>query len=249
MARMQLNAQVRTQHGTRNVRRMRRSGIIPGVLYGDVKENILIGVDGKELHRILHGKGGDSSIIDLQISGEGLDAPFKKTVIVKEVQRDNIKDAVIHVDFAAISMTEKLVAQVAIVRTGDPVGVTLGGILEQILREVEVECLPTDLPEAITVDVSGLNIGDSVKISDLKVPAGVEILDDADLTLFTVSVPKAEKVEEAAPAEGAAAEGAPAEGEEKKAEGEEKEGAKGEAKEGAKAEEKEGGKGKGKGME
>ncbi len=71
MARMQLNAQVRTQHGTRNVRRMRRSGIIPGVLYGDVKENILIGVDGKELHRILHGKGGDSSIIDLQISGRG----------------------------------------------------------------------------------------------------------------------------------------------------------------------------------
>ena len=258
MARMLLKAQVRTQHGTRNVKRLRRSGVIPAVLYGDVEANISIGVDSKELHNILHGKGGDSAIFDLQVEGQGMDTPLKKTVIVKEVQRDNLKDVVIHVDFAAISMTEKLIAKVAIVRSGEPVGVTMGGILEQILREIEVECLPVDLPEQITVDVSALTIGDSIKLSGVKVPEGVKVMDDANLTIFTVSMPKVEKVEEpvaaeGAAVEGAAAEGAPAEGEEKKAEGEEKEGAKGKEKEGAKGKGKEqpkvqeGAKGKGKG--
>lgn len=249
MARTLLKAQVRIEHGTRNVKRLRRRGIIPGVLYGDVKENISIGVDTKELHKILRGKGGDSAIFDLQVEGQGLEKPLKKTVIVKEVQRDNMKDAVIHVDFAAISMTEKLVAKVAVVRAGEPVGVTLGGVLEQILREIEVECLPADLPELLTVDVSALTIGDSIKVAQVKVPEGVRIVDDPNLILFTVSMPKEEKVEEAAPAEGEAAEGAPAEGApaegEAKAEGEEKEGAKGKEKEGAKGKGKEPAKEKG----
>ena len=254
MARMLLKAQVRTQHGTRNAKRLRRSGVIPAVLYGDVEENISIGVDSKELHKILHGKGGDSAILDLQVAGEGMEKPLRKTVIVKEVQRDNLKDVVIHVDFAAISMTEKLVAKVAIVRSGEPVGVTMGGILEQILREIEVECLPVDLPEQITVDVSALMIGDSIKLSGVKMPEGVKVMDDANLTIFTVSVPKVEKVEEpvaaeGAAVEGAAAEGAPAEGEEKKAEGEEKEGAKGKGKEQPKEQEGAKGKGKGRGKE
>ncbi len=122
MARTLLRAQVRTEHGTRNVKRLRRRGIVPGVLYGDVKENISIGVDTKDLQKILRGKGGDSAIFDLQVEGEGMETPLKKTVIVKEVQRDHIKDAVIHVDFAAISMTEKLVAHVAVVRSGEPAG-------------------------------------------------------------------------------------------------------------------------------
>ena len=250
MARTLLRAQVRTEHGTRNVKRLRRRGIVPGVLYGDVKENISIGVDTKDLQKILRGKGGDSAIFDLQVEGEGMETPLKKTVIVKEVQRDHIKDAVIHVDFAAISMTEKLVAHVAVVRSGEPAGVTLGGVLEQILREVEVECLPADLPEQLIVDVSALAIGGSIKVSGLKVPAGVRIMDDPDLILFTVPMPKEEKAEETAPAEGGGAEGAPAGGE-AKAEGEEKEGAKEkdgakpEASGGAKGEEKAGPKGKG----
>ena len=122
--------------------------------------------------------------------------------------------------------------------------------LEQILREVEVECLPADLPEQLIVDVSALAIGGSIKVSGLKVPAGVRIMDDPDLILFTVPMPKEEKAEETAPAEGGGAEGAPAGGE-AKAEGEEKEGAKEkdgakpEASGGAKGEEKAGPKGKG----
>ncbi len=224
MARFKLNAQVREEHGTRRSRRLRGSGIVPAVLYGGGQEAISLGVDDKELLKVLHGKGGEHAIVDLQVSGGTLEQPLKKTAIIKEVQRDSIKDGILHVDFAAISLTEKLVVKVPVVDLGDPLGVTQGGVLEHIIRELEVECLPTDLPEHIAVDVSAMSIGHSIKVGEIKAPPGVKILADPNLTVFTVSVPKVEKVEE--PAAEAAAEAAPAEGEAQKAEGE-KEPAKG----------------------
>jgi len=199
-----------------------------------------IGVETKDLSKVLRGKGGEHAIIDLQVEKASEGEPLKKTVIVKEVQHDHIKDVVLHVDFAAISLTEKLATKVAVVDSGEAVGVTQGGILEHILRELDIECLPADIPERILVDVSGLLIGKSIKVGDIVSPPGVKILNDPNLIVFTVSVPKVEveKVEEVPAEEAAAAEGAPAEGEEKKPE-EEKEGAKGKEKEGAKGKEKE----------
>jgi large subunit ribosomal protein L25 len=240
---MKLTAQVREERGTRRARRIRRTGVIPGVLYGGGRETIPLGINGKELHAVLRGRGAEHAILDLKVVGAALAKPVQQTVIVKEVQRDHMRDAILHVDFAAISLTEKLTAKVPIVDAGEPVGVTQGGVLEQIIRELEVECLPADLPEQIVVDVSGLAIGQSINVGQITPPANVRVLNAPDLTVFTVSVPKAEKVEEAAPAEeAAAAEAAPAEGEEKKPEEGKKEEAK--EKEGAKAKEKEQPKGK-----
>jgi large subunit ribosomal protein L25 len=235
MARFKLDAQVREEQGSRQSKRLRGRGVVPAVLYGAGQEAVSLGLDGKELLKVLHGKGGEHAIIDLQVSGGALEQPLSKTAIIKEVQRDAIKDGILHVDFAAISLTEKLVVRVPVVDLGDPIGVTQGGILEHIVRELEVECLPTDLPEQIAVDVSNLSIGHSIKVSEIVAPPGVEILADPHLTVFTVSVPKVEKVE--VPAEEAAAEAAAAEGEAQKAEGE-KEPAKGKEKEESKGKDK-----------
>jgi large subunit ribosomal protein L25 len=237
MARLKLNAQVREDRGTRRSKRLRAQGVIPAVLYGGDQESIPLGIDNKELLKVLRSKGGEHAIVDLQVSGGALEQPLKKTVIVKEVQHDHIRDGILHVDFAAISLTEKLVVKVPIVDSGDPVGVAQGGVLEHIIRELEVECLPTDLPEHIAVDVSTMNIGSSIKVAEITAPPGVKILTDPNLTVFTVSLPKVEKVEVPAE-EAAAAAAAPAEGEEQKP-GEEKEQAKGKEKEQAKGKEKE----------
>jgi len=239
MARLKLKAQVRDERGTRRSKRLRGRGVIPAVLYGVGQESICLGVENKELLKVLRGKGGEHAIVDLQVSGGALEQPLKKTAIVKEVQRDHIRDGILHVDFAAISLTEKLVVKVQIVDSGEPIGVTQGGVLEHIIRELEVECLPSDLPEHITVDVSAMNIGNSIKVGEITAPPGVKILADPSLTVFTVSMPKVEKVE--VPAEEvAAAEAAPAEGEEEKPEeGKEKEQAKGKEKEEPKGKEKE----------
>jgi len=239
MDRLKLNAQVRSDKGTRKSKRLRKQGIVPAVLYGVDMENLALGIDDKELNKVLHGKGGGHALIDLQVGRGSSEGPLDKTVIIKEIQRDHLRDSILHVDFAAISLTEKLVTQVAVVDFGEAVGVTQGGILEHIIRELEVECLPTDIPEKISVDVSGLAIGKSIRVGDIASPPGVKILDDPSLIVITVSVPKVEvEKEEVAAEEAAAAEGAPAEGEEKKAEGE-KEEAKGKEKEQSKDKSKE----------
>jgi large subunit ribosomal protein L25 len=234
MALFKLNAQVREEHGSRQSRRLRGRGIVPAVLYGSGQEVVSLGLEVRELLKVLHGKGGEHAIIDLQVSGGALEQPLNRTAIIKEVQRDAIKDGILHVDFAAISLTEKLVVRVPVVDVGDSIGVTQGGVLEHIIRELEVECLPADLPERIEVDVSSLSIGHSIKVGEIAPPPGVKILADPNLTVLTVSVPKVEKVE--VPAEEAAAEAAPAEGEAEKPEGE-KEPAKGKEREAPKGKE------------
>lgn len=243
MERLKLKAELREERGTRRSKRLRRSGVVPAVLYSEGPESLHIGVNDKDLQRVLRGKGGEHAIIDLQVEKVASGQPLKKTVIVKEVQRDSLKDMILHVDFAAISLTEKLVTKVALVASGVALGVTQGGILEHIVRELDIECLPADIPEKILIDVSGLLIGKSIKVGEVSAPPGVKILTDPHLIVFTVSVPKVEKVEEAPAEEAAAAEAVPAEGEEKKPEGE-KEEAKGKEKEAPKGKEKEAPKGK-----
>jgi large subunit ribosomal protein L25 len=125
--------------------------------------------------------------------------------MIQEIQRDPLQPEIVHVDFHAVSATEKLTAEVPIETVGEPVGVkTGGGLLEHILRSIEVECLPGDLPERIEVDVSNLDIGDSVHVKDLKLPSGVEALVDEDLTVLSVSEARVEE-EEVAAAEAAPA--------------------------------------------
>ncbi len=235
MARPKLKARKRSEIGTSSSKRLRGNGLVPAVIYGDGQESIPLTMDSKKLSKALHGGAGEHAIIDLSIEGAGSEKPLEKTVIVKEVQHDYLKDSILHVDFSVITLDKKLVVKVPVVETGEAVGVIEGGVLQHIIRELEVESLPTALPDQLEVDVTNLSIGDSVKVKDMVAPAGVKILADPELVVITVTAPKVEEVEVAPAVEG---EEAVAEGEEAKAEAEGKEKPKEGEKEKGKEEEK-----------
>jgi large subunit ribosomal protein L25 len=177
-------------------RKLRAQGIVPAVYYGRGEDPIALTVNAKEIDTLLHAGGSSNVIVDLQVEG---DATTDRKALIREIQRDPVAGNLLHLDFQHISLTERITVEVPIELVGVPTGVKDGGgILEHLLREVEVECLPTDIPSGITFDVSGLAIGDSLHVSDLSAP-GVEILTDGERTIATVVPPTV--LEEAKPAE------------------------------------------------
>lgn len=231
MERVSLEARRRDGIGKSRVRLLRRGGQVPGVVYGRGRDPLPVVVDARALRNILHTDAGLNVLIDLSVTDGDRAA---ETVIVKELQRDMFLRDIIHVDFHSISLTETLEAHVPLSFVGQAPGVAEGGVFEVHLREVLVECLPTQIPEHLAVDISGLAVGDSIHVRDLKVPAEVTIVTPAEEVVATVVMPKA--VEEAAPAaptaEVPAAEAVPAEA---KAEAKPAEKAKAEAKPGERA--------------
>ena len=222
-------------------RRLRRSGIIPAVVYGAGKEARLIQFNAHDFDQAMKGHRGEHILMDLEVGG---DKPLK--VLLKEIQHHPVSHKIIHADFNEISMTKKLRIDIPIKLVGDPVGVIQqGGVMESIMRSIEVECLPTDLVESFSLDVSGLHIGESLLMADIRLDASkYTLLSLPDQAIVKVAAPKAE--EEVAPA--AAAEGV-AEPEvitEKKAEGEEVEEGAEEGKKEGKGESKKEAKGEGK---
>lgn len=198
MAEFVLNAKRREQTGKGAAKRLRREGKIPGVLYGDGQENILLQIDVREIHALLKSLSGETALIKLRVDGE---KGGQWKTIIKELQYDPVKGSLLHVDFQRVSATRKITVEIPVVLTGVPIGVkTKGGILEHLLREVEVECLPSEIPEHIEVDISHLDIGDAIHVSDLKLDKG-EILNDPSTAVATVSPPRVlveeEMVEEA----------------------------------------------------
>ena len=189
---IQLKVLKRDAVGGKNPRRLRRAGIIPAVLYQRGKATIPLGViraGAEKKISDIH----ENQILNLEIEGEK-DAGGQ-LAIIKEIQYDHLKGAILHVDLKAITLDEKLTATVPLVDLGEAVGVTRdGGVLEHVLREIEIECLAAQLPEEIALDVSALEIGDSLKVSDLHLPEGVKILTDPELIVFTVSPPRLEEV-------------------------------------------------------
>jgi large subunit ribosomal protein L25 len=180
-------------------RRLREAGNVPAVYYGRGEEPVALSVHGKELEAILHGGAGSNVIVDLKVEG---DAAADRKALLREIQRHPVRGNILHVDLQHISLSEKITVEVPIVLLGTPIGVKDGGgILEHLLREVEVECLPTDIPDKLTVDVSHLNIGDSVHVSDL---AGdkVTVKTEAERTVASVVPPTI--LEEVKPEETAA---------------------------------------------
>jgi large subunit ribosomal protein L25 len=209
-----LNAETRTVSGTTAVRRLRRTGAIPAILYNDKRETVLLQMNGHDFSQMLKHHASQSLVVDLSVAGG---APRK--ALLKEIQRDGLTDEVIHVDFVEISMTKKMRVPVTVRLKGDPVGVLQGGgVLDHLLRQVEVECLPGDLVESIEVDVSHLEIGQAIHVKDLVAPAGMTIITDAQLTVAGVLAPHAE---EEKPAEELAGEAAAAEPEVIKSKGKE----------------------------
>jgi len=183
--------------------------MIPGIVYGGGKEATAISLDATKFdHMLKTSHAGLNTLIDL----EGDSEASGRTVIAKELQREPIRGAIVHGDFFEINLREKIHVSVPVHLTGEPVGVSIsGGILDQQLREIDCICLPNAIPDEIEADVTGLDLGDSLHISDLVVPDGVEIETDATSTIATIIVPRGLKEGEgevAAPEEGEVAEGA-----------------------------------------
>ncbi|MFH1752834.1 MAG: 50S ribosomal protein L25 [Candidatus Omnitrophota bacterium] len=199
MERIKLNAQAREEVKKNKVKKLRKAEFVPAILYkgGEGAKNIK--VDKRSLFHALHTKAGENVIIDLLVGDENTNKP--KPVMIKEIQYHPIKNEVLHVDFNEISLTKALKVNVPIVTKGVAEAVTKeDGTLEHVMWEIEVECLPTNIPEKIEVQVAELKIGDKVHVKDLVVPAGVKILTDPDLTVLSAEPPHVEEVvEEVAP--------------------------------------------------
>jgi large subunit ribosomal protein L25 len=178
-------------------RRVRVAGKIPGVIYGAKDPSVAVELDPKQMLRILHSASGHNSIFDVEVTG----TPRVKAMIV-DWQYEPIKDKLIHVDLKRIAMDKLMTAEVPVQLEGIPVGVKVnGGVLEQVLREVEIECLPSDIPAAITVDVTGLKLHDVLRVSDLPHGGKFKFLTPEDTTVAHVTI----IVEEVAPAADAVA--------------------------------------------
>lgn len=188
-SRFTLNVRKRTDEelGNGPVRRLRAQGRIPAIVYGHDEPSVPLAVDAQELDRILHQISIDNTIIELKAEG---DRKAPVPVLVREVQHHPYKPEVLHVDFFRITMGEKIDVEVPIELEGTASGVkNHGGILQHLVRELPVTCLPGEIPEKITVDVSALEIGDVVRVRDLPVPQGIEIHEDPERGVATVVPP------------------------------------------------------------
>lgn len=187
-----LKADRRTQVGKQAVKHLRLKGRLPAVVYGEKQDPIVCSVDRKELEVIL-GDQGRNALVSLDLP----DGQAQDTTIIKEIQHHPLKGEMQHVDFHRISLTEKIIVEVAVEAEGNPVGVrTEGGILEHMLYEVEVECLPTDIPDKVVFDVTEMSIGDTIHVSDLVVEGNVEIVTESDRSVFVVVPPAVAQVAE-----------------------------------------------------
>jgi len=217
MERVSLSGVPRAAVGKNAVKKVRKDGLVPAILYGRDREPLPVAVGQKELLGALS-SGGRNVLIDLRIAQDGEE--LSDTVMIVELQRDNLRRQILHVDLQKISLTELLEASVPVTLVGTPEGVASGGgILEFHLREVEVRCLPTQIPDHLSVNVEALGLGASLHVSDLAVPEGVEMLTPPEEVIATVVAPRAEE-EIAAPTEAVAepevvGRAAPAEGEPK----------------------------------
>ncbi len=195
-----LKASVRPQLGRNAIKSLRKSGIIPGVIYGK-KGTHAVSINKKELKEALHGVSSENVLVDLQFASEG-GATEAKFVFLQDVQHDPLADTITHVDLHEIAADEELHVDVPVVEVGEPVGVANGGLLDTVLRRLHVAALPKNLPESITVDVSKLEIGQAVHVGDIAPVEGYRILNTKDQIIAVVHAPKAE--EEVKPADATA---------------------------------------------
>jgi large subunit ribosomal protein L25 len=195
MERRELAVEIRSKTGKGISRQLRSKGLIPGVVYGKGMDAVPVSLNPKELDAAIAGEGGYNNLINLK----GADILNGNVVIVADLFRDPIKGWPLHVDLHKINLAEKIKVAVPINIVGTAAGVIAGGLLDFAKHTIEVECLPTGIPEHIDVDVTELTIGHSIHVSELSVPAGVKILDDSRASV--VSILGKAKEETAAPEE------------------------------------------------
>jgi large subunit ribosomal protein L25 len=197
-----LQVSERERRGSSDSRRLRRDGLIPGVLYGKGKQSYAICVPERELRRVLTGAGGLHAILDVVVEGKKATHPS----ILKDFQQDAIRGKLVHVDLQEVPLDEPIQATVVVQLVGDAQGTREGGVLSQVNREVQVQALPMEVPEHLDLDVTEMAIGDTLRISDLRSPEGVTFLDDPETVLATLTMPT-RVVEPEEMLEGAEAEG------------------------------------------
>ena len=191
-----LKADLRDQAGKQAVKKIRAQKRIPAVVYGTGIKATSIALSQDDFFRVIHTRAGENVVIQLIVGGP---KSIEKTVVIKEIQHNPVTDAIEHVDFNAISLTEKIKVKVPFHAKGEAPGVKEGGVLDVVHHEIEVECLPTQIPEKLEADISQLNIGDSIHIKDLKFPEGVQSQLSPEEVVIAIHAPQAEEV--AAPAE------------------------------------------------
>jgi len=194
-----LAAYIRKTTGKGAARKLRKNNQVPAVFYGPGTETVMLALDYPELEKLLKQASGENIILDLQVkSDKGTES---KKAILKELQVDPVKDNYVHADFYEISMDKEITVAVPIQLLNIPIGITSGGILQHIRRELTITCLPDKLVDAFKIDVSGLDIGDSVHIRDIEIPEGITSEEEDHLTVAIVAAPTIE-VEEKEEEEG-----------------------------------------------
>ena len=191
MERFQLEAEAREKTGKSIARKLRREGKIPGVVYGRERNPQPLIVDPLKLK----GKLDANAIVDLTIKDDDGESSTE-TVMIKDYQKHVIKNELLHVDFHHISMDETITVTIPIEIVGKAYGVQEGGVLQQLMREVEIECLPTDIPDSFELDITELDVGDSLQVSDLEVGDEIELVSALDDVIVTVVTPSEEITEE-----------------------------------------------------
>lgn len=215
--RVKLQVKARESRGSASARRLRAEGLIPGVLYGNGGKAHEFCIEERELRKALTGDHGLHAILDVVLEGQSK----AHHAVLKDYQLDPVRPRLLHIDLHEVRLDQAIQTQVVVELVGESAGQKEGGVLSQINREVRVEALPMEVPDHLELDVSAMVIGDSMRLSDLRVPEGVTLLDDPETVLATVSPPT--KIEEPEPEEvegeegeeieGEAAEGAEGEGE------------------------------------
>ena len=190
MEQIDLKAQIRKTIGNGPARSMRREGKVPAVLYGPKTEPVLLSIDSKEFEQILKESSVGSVLLNLQIQNG---KTMTRSAMIKELQTHPVSGTFLHVDFYEIDMQKKITAKVPVVAKGQSAGVELGGLLQYVRRELEVLCLPTAIPEAIEVDITDLEIGDSIHVEDISLSGDIEIPADTNFTVVTILAPKVEE--------------------------------------------------------
>jgi len=220
----EIKVAIREKKGRQAVTKLRTKGEIPAIVYGHNFEPTMLCIEKAEINKIFkRGSSGAGDYMLYKLASPNNAAVHEKMVIIKDIQKNPVTNAILHLDFFAVQMDEEITAPVNIRITGKSAGVKLGGILRQAMREVEVKGLPANIPPHLDIDVTDLDIGDSLHVSDLVTPDTIHILDDSSATLLSILPPTVHKEEEEGEGEEAeAAEGEAAPEDEKTAETEAK---------------------------
>jgi len=210
-----LKATTRDTRGKGAARKLRAEGRVPGVFYGHGVDAVAISLSSKDLLHFFHANRGGSTVVDLDVEGT------IHMVIPREIQKDYLRGRYLHIDFLEVRRDEKVKMSIEIHEIGEAPGVKTGGVIEHHLREIEIECLPGDVPEQLDADISALELGDMLRVGDIPMPAGVAFLTDLETPVISVVTPAALRTEadlalpgeEAAPVAEAEAEAEPADAE------------------------------------